>query len=82
MKKQNKGFYNSSSWVFFLIYIVFFFLYIGRYLLISVKQVEPFTPQIRQLYRPKLRHLHDMYENFTNHAKYIMMKGLKMNNLY
>ena len=73
--------YNVYSWLFFLIYIALFFLYVGYHSL-NVKSVEQFTPQIRQLYRPKLRHLHDMYENFTNHAKHIMMKRLKMNNLY
>ena len=86
MKNKNKGFlskmaemHNSSSWVFFLIYIAFFLFYIGQ---ISVKKVEPFTPQFRQLYRPQIRHLQDVYENFSNNAKHIMMKRLKMNNLY
>ena len=74
-------FHSTYSWLFFLIYMALFFLYIG-YNSLNVKSVEQFTPHIRQLYRPKIRRLHDMYENFTNHAKYIMMKRLKMNNLY
>ena len=73
--------HSTYSWLFFLIYIALFFLYIG-YLLLNVKSVEEFTPQIRQLYRPKLRHLQDVYENFSNNAKHIMIKRLKMNNLY
>jgi hypothetical protein len=73
--------HNTYTWFFFLIYIALFFLYIGYHSL-NVKSVEQFTPQIRQLYRPKIRRLHDMYENFTNNAKYIMMKRLEMNNLY
>jgi hypothetical protein len=73
--------YHIYRWLFFLIYIALFLLYVGYHSL-NVKSVEHFTPQIRQLYRPKLRQLHDVYENFSNHAKYIMMKRLKTNNLY